>query len=65
MLNMAMNAGGSQGERGRIAIGAGWQGGQSAVAIGYGKRIGKASFSMGGAFSRSEKSAGIGFGIDL
>jgi hypothetical protein len=66
MLNMAINAAGTQSERGRIAIGAGWQGGQSALSIGYGKRIGKSgSFSLGGAISRGEKSAGVGFGIDL
>lgn len=66
MLNMAINAAGSQSPRGRIAVGAGFQGGEQALSIGYGKRIGKTgSFSLGGAFSGSEKSAGIGFGVDL
>lgn len=66
MLNMAINAAGSQSARGRIAVGAGFQGGEQALSIGYGKRIGKTgSFSLGGAFSGNEKSAGIGFGMDL
>jgi len=34
--------------------------------VGYSKPIGdRASFSIGGAFSGDEKSAGVGFGIDL
>lgn len=66
MLNMAINAAGSQSPRGRIAAGAGFQGGERALSIGYGKRIGeRASFSLGGAFSKGEKSAGVGFGMDL
>ncbi|TWG87631.1 YadA-like protein, partial [Luteimonas sp. J16] len=66
MLNMAINAAGTQSTRGRVAVGAGWQGGEAALSVGYGRRIGKtASFSIGGAFSGSEKSAGIGFGVDL
>jgi hypothetical protein len=66
MLNMAINASGTQSPRGRVAVGAGFQNGESALSIGYGKRVGKtASFSLGGAFSSSEKSAGIGFGVDL
>lgn len=66
MLNMAINAAGTQSPRGRVAVGAGFQGGESALSVGYGKRIGtRASFSLGGAFSGSEKSGGIGFGIDL
>ena len=66
MLNMAINAAGSQSPRGRVAVGAGFQGGEQALSIGYGRRIGqRASFSLGGAFSGSEKSAGIGFGVDL
>src|SRR5690606_16961857 len=48
MLNMAINAGGTQSPRGRIAIGAGFQGGTQALSIGYGKRIGnRGSFSLG------------------
>jgi hypothetical protein len=66
MLNMAMNAAGSQSPRGRVAVGAGFQGSEKALSIGYGKRIGaRASFSLGGAFSGGEKSAGVGFGVDL
>ncbi len=66
MLNMAINAAGSQSPRGRVAVGAGFQGGEQALSIGYGRRVGqRASFSLGGAFSGSEKSAGVGFGIDL
>ncbi|WP_191862300.1 YadA C-terminal domain-containing protein, partial [Stenotrophomonas sp. AS012628] len=66
MLNMAINAAGSQSPRGRIAVGAGFQGGEQALSIGYGKRIGeRASFSLGGAFSNGERSAGMGFGVDL
>ena len=66
MLNMAINAAGSQSDRGRIAVGAGFQGGEQGLSIGYGRRIGRtASFSIGGAFASGEKSAGIGFGVDL
>ncbi|HRF84277.1 MAG TPA: YadA C-terminal domain-containing protein [Pseudoxanthomonas sp.] len=66
MLSMAINAGGTASERGRVAVGVGFQNGESALSVGYGKRIGKsASFSLGGAFSGSEKSAGMGFGFDL
>ncbi|WP_198147234.1 YadA-like family protein, partial [Pseudoxanthomonas mexicana] len=66
MLNMAINAAGSRSPRGRVAVGAGWQNGQNALSVGYSKPIGeRASFSIGGAFSGDEKSAGVGFGIDL
>ena len=66
MLNMAINAAGTQSPRGRIAVGAGFQGGEQGLSIGYGKRIGRtASFSIGGAFSSGEATAGIGFGVDL
>ncbi len=65
MLNMAINAAGTQSPRGRIAVGAGFQGGERGLSIGYGKRIGRASFSLGGAFSGSDRSVGAGFGIDL
>ncbi|HSX63829.1 MAG TPA: YadA-like family protein, partial [Pseudoxanthomonas sp.] len=66
MLNMAINAAGSRSPRGRIAVGAGWQNGENALSVGYAKPIGeRASFSIGGAFSGDEKSAGVGFGIDL
>lgn len=63
---MAINAGGATSPRGRFAVGAGVQGGQKALAIGYAAPIGeRARVSLGGAFSGSEHSAGIGFGVDL
>ena len=66
MTNMAMNAAGSQSENGRIAVGVGFQSGQKAMSVGYGRKIGtRGSFSLGGAFGGSEKSAGLGFGLDL
>jgi trimeric autotransporter adhesin len=66
MLNMAINAAGTQSPRGRIAMGLGFQGGERALSVGYGRRVGKTgSFSLGGAFSGSEKSVGAGFGVDL
>jgi autotransporter adhesin len=66
MMNMAMNAAGGRSERGRVAVGAGWQNGESALSVGYAKQIGeRASFSIGGAFSSDDSSAGIGFGLDL
>ena len=66
MLSMAMNAAGSRSPRGRIAAGVGWQNGQSALSVGYAKPVGtRASVSIGASFSGDEKSAGVGFGIDL
>jgi hypothetical protein len=66
MMQMGMNAGGSRSRRGRVAVGAGWQAGQRAMAIGYAKPIGdRASVSLGAAFSGNERSAGLGFGVDL
>ncbi|GAB3349466.1 ESPR-type extended signal peptide-containing protein [Lysobacter tyrosinilyticus] len=66
MMNMAINAAGSRSPRGRVAIGAGWQNGESALSVGYAKQIGeRASFSLGGAFSSDDSSAGVGFGFDL
>lgn len=63
MLNMAINAAGS---RSRVAVGAGFQNVEQALSVGYGRRIGeRGSFSVGGAFSGSERSAGIGAGFDL
>ncbi|WP_243877738.1 YadA-like family protein [Stenotrophomonas maltophilia] len=63
---MAVNTAGGRSERGRLGVGAGWQSGQKALSIGYGKQLGaRASFSLGGAFSGNERSAGMGFGIDL
>jgi hypothetical protein len=66
MLNMAVNAAGSQSNGGRVSVGAGFQGSEKALSIGYGRKLGaRGSFSLGGAFSGSEKSGGIGFGVDL
>ncbi len=66
MTNMAMNAANARSPRGRVAIGAGWQNGTSALSIGYAKQLGdRASFSLSGAFSGSDRSAGVGFGVDL
>jgi autotransporter adhesin len=62
---MAINAAGASG-RGRVAAGAGVQNGRGALSVGYATSIGeRARFSLGGAFSGSENSAGIGFGVDL
>jgi len=66
MLNMAINAANSNSDRGRLGVGAGWQNGESALSVGYSKKVGeRASFSLGGAFSSGDSSAGVGFGIDL
>ncbi|WP_082563422.1 YadA-like family protein [Pseudoxanthomonas sp. Root65] len=66
MSQMAINASGTRSPRGRLAAGAGFQDGEKALSIGYAKPIGeRASFSLGGAFSGSERSAGVGFGMDL
>jgi autotransporter adhesin len=66
MMNMAINAANSRSPRGRVAVGAGWQNGESALSVGYAKSVGeRASFSVGGAFSSDDQSAGVGFGIDL
>ncbi|PPJ44878.1 adhesin, partial [Rhizobium sp. KAs_5_22] len=52
--------------RGRLAVGAGFQDGESGLAIGYGRRINEnVSVSIGAAFSGSESSGGVGFGVDL
>lgn len=65
MTNMAMNAMGGQSDKGRISVGVGFQGGKTGLSVGYGKRMGRASFSFGGSVSGSERSAGVGFGLDL
>ena len=63
---MAINAAGATSSRGRLAVGAGVQGGQSALSLGYATQVGDRShISVGGAFSGSENSAGVGFGVDL
>ena len=66
MVQMGMNAAGSRSPRGRVAVGVGFQEGEKALAVGYAKAIGeRASISFGASFSGDEKSAGVGFGIDL
>ncbi|UNK50049.1 YadA-like family protein [Lysobacter sp. S4-A87] len=66
MMSMAINAANSRSPRGRVAVGAGWQNGESALSVGYSKSVGeRASFSVGGAFSDDDQSAGVGLGIDL
>jgi autotransporter adhesin len=66
MLNMAINAAGTQSPRGRVAVGIGYQNGENAMSVGYGRKIGeRASLSVGGAFSGDEKTIGAGFGMDL
>ena len=63
---MAINAAGVQPGRGRIAAGVGFQNGEKAMAIGYAKAINeRARFSIGGTFSSSDGSVGVGFGYDL
>ena len=47
----------------RLAVGAGFSGGESALAIGYQRAISdRATFTLGGAFTDEESSAGLGFG---
>ena len=66
MVQMTANAANGNSPRGRIAVGAGFMSGEQALSVGYGRRIGeRASFTIGGAFSGSERTAGIGFGVDL
>src|SRR5690606_2816480 len=65
MLNMAINAARAGSERGRVAVGVGFQGGERGLSVGYCNPAGRASFALGGAFSGDERSAGLGFGIDL
>lgn len=59
-------AGAGSSPNGMLSMGAGFHGGQKAISIGYGKSIGeRAVFTLGGAFSGSERSAGFGFGVKL
>jgi autotransporter adhesin len=63
---MAINAAGVTSSAGRVAVGAGTQSGQHALSVGYATQIGERTrMSIGGAFSGSENSAGVGFGVDL
>jgi autotransporter adhesin len=66
MMSMSINAAQGRSDRGRLAMGAGWQNGENALSLGYARQIGdRMSVSLGGAFSSDERSAGVGFGIDL
>jgi autotransporter adhesin len=66
MSSMAINAAQGRSDRGRLAAAAGWQNGESALSVGYARNISdRVSFSLGGAFSSDDQSAGVGFGIDL
>jgi autotransporter adhesin len=66
MMNMAINAANSRSPRGRVAAGVGWQNGESALSVGYSKALSeRVSMSIGGAFSSDDRSAGLGFGVDL
>ncbi|ALN65491.1 yadA-like C-terminal region family protein [Lysobacter antibioticus] len=63
MVQMSASAAGL-GVRNRIAVGAGFQGGERALSIGYQRAISeRATVTVGGAFSRSQRSAGLGFGF--
>jgi hypothetical protein len=45
----------------RVAVGGGVSGGEQALALGYQRAISdRAAFTIGGAFSGSENSAGVG-----
>ena len=37
----------------------------TALSVGYAKRFGRATFSVGGAFSDTDESVGVGFGLGL
>ena len=65
LVNMGMNAAGSRSERGRVGAGIGFASGERALSVGYSRAFGRASFSLGGAISGGEKSAGVGIGFDL
>ncbi len=63
--HMAMSAAGA-GENGRLAAGVGFYNNQTALSVGYAKALGtRATFNIGAAFSSSEVSGGVGFGVDL
>jgi autotransporter adhesin len=64
--HMAINATVVPGYAGQAALGVGAQNGKSAVSMGYAMPVGKsASFSVGGTFSGSERSSGVGLNISL
>jgi len=61
---MALNTAGLAGAN-RVGVGVGIQGGESSLAVGYQRafKSGRASISLGGAFSGSERSLGMGAGL--
>ena len=66
MVGMSASAAAVDGSDTRLGIAAGTYGGAQALAIGLQQRIGKrAALTFGGAFSGSERSATVGFGIGL
>ena len=63
MVQMATSAANIQ-TRNRVAVGVGYSEGESALAVGYQRSISRnVSFTLGGAFSSSETSAGAGLGF--
>lgn len=65
MPDVAINAAGLHSPPRDVAVDSGFQGGERVLPVGRGNRIRqRSSFSRGGAFSGSERSAGIGFGLD-
>jgi autotransporter adhesin len=63
MINMATSAAGV-GKQNRIGVGAGFSGNQQALSVGYQRAINdSATFTVGGAFSDDESSAGVGLGF--
>ena len=60
MVQMSASAAGLRTQN-RLAVGAGFQGGQQALSIGYQRAISdRATVTLGGAFSDSESSVGVG-----
>lgn len=63
MVQMSASAAGLR-TTNRVAVGAGFQGGEQALSIGYQRAISdRATVTVGGAFSDSESSVGIGAGF--
>ncbi|ALN90760.1 YadA-like family protein [Lysobacter gummosus] len=63
MVQMSASASGLRTQN-RVAVGAGFQGGEQALSIGYQRAISdRATVTVGGAFSDSESSVGVGAGF--
>jgi len=63
MVNMAASAAGIRTDN-RLGVGVGFKSGERALSVGYQRAISdRATLTIGGAFSGSEKSAGMGFGF--